>query len=236
MTAPSIEEQIARMRDLYPEMLVTGQCDWLASWRGPILPLQLTYTVEVLYARRYRIGGMLVRNGHSPWVRLIAPRLVERHPRTGELTPHVYWRLDEPEASPLCLYDPATSQWSADDFVADTAMPWVSDWLACYEGWLATGEWTGGGRHPSRPRQEATCRRPEAQSIDPNHDQLERSRRAAFHSLGQRIGTFASLPLMAAASAGSFRPLSWRDWNIDASTAHRSLGTSTSSPAPRLAA
>ena len=31
--------------------------------------------------------------------------------------------------------------------VARIIVPWTIDWLACYEGWLATGEWTGGGRH-----------------------------------------------------------------------------------------
>ena len=28
-----------------------------------------------------------------------------------------------------------------------TIVPWTIDWLACYEGWLATGEWAGGGIH-----------------------------------------------------------------------------------------
>ena len=37
-----------------------------------------------------------------------------------------------------------------------------------------------------------------------------------------RIGTFASLPLMVAASEGSFRPLSWRDWRNDTSVADQS--------------
>jgi hypothetical protein len=26
-----------------------------------------------------------------------------------------------------------------DDLIALTTVPWAADWLACYEGWLATG-------------------------------------------------------------------------------------------------
>jgi hypothetical protein len=31
------------------------------------------------------------------------------------------------------------------DFIADTLVPWASEWLFDYELWLATGEWYGGG-------------------------------------------------------------------------------------------
>ncbi|MYD87819.1 MAG: hypothetical protein F4018_15215 [Acidobacteria bacterium] len=27
-------------------------------------------------------------------------------------------------------------------------VPWTSEWLACYEIWLATGKWLGGGTTP----------------------------------------------------------------------------------------
>jgi hypothetical protein len=227
MTAPAIAEQVARMRDLYPAMRVAGQCDWLVSWLGPLQPLQRTYIIDVLYIRRYWIADMEVINGYTPCVRLVKPRLIEQHPVTRKFTPHVYWRLDDPEASSLCLYDPASSEWSKDDLVADTAMPWVSDWLACYEGWLATGEWTGGGRHPPPRAEETQCAVLGNQAIVPNRDQRELELRAAFHFIGRKIGTFASWPLMAAASVGSSRPLSWRDWNSDTLTAPRLPAIST---------
>ena len=34
-------------------------------------------------------------------------------------------------------------------FIADTIVPWACEWLLHYEIWLATGEWHGGGEHPS---------------------------------------------------------------------------------------
>ena len=32
-------------------------------------------------------------------------------------------------------------------YLAETILPWASEWLAHYEGWLYTGEWKGGGVH-----------------------------------------------------------------------------------------
>jgi hypothetical protein len=81
----------------------------------------------------------------QPLVRIVSPYL-KRWPGhvAGEL-PHVYW--DHPIRPALCLFDHETGEWSPFDLLADTTIPWVVDWLACYEGWRATGKWTGGGRH-----------------------------------------------------------------------------------------
>jgi hypothetical protein len=35
--------------------------------------------------------------------------------------------------------------------IAETIAPWAMDWIACYELWLMTGVWTGGGRHAGDP-------------------------------------------------------------------------------------
>ncbi|WP_244438191.1 hypothetical protein [Afipia birgiae] len=40
--------------------------------------------------------------------------------------------------------------------IASTTVPWALDWLACYELWLMTGRWTGGGRHAGSQSAEAT--------------------------------------------------------------------------------
>ena len=56
--------------------------------------------------------------------------------------PHVY-----PGPRP-CPYLPGSGEWSLDQFVADTIVPWTSLWLYHYEVWHATGEWLGGGVHP----------------------------------------------------------------------------------------
>jgi hypothetical protein len=224
-------DQVARMRDLFPDLRHTEHCQWWVTWVGPVRPLHRAYTIRVQYVRRYWLGELEIINGYLPEVTVLEPPLTLEHTRTGGLVPHVYWRDDCPERSALCLYDPAASQWSPDDFIADTIVPWACDWLACYEGWLATGEWTGGGRHP-RKRRTDTCEVKDA----PNPDPLDRERRAAFHSVGMRIGTFASLPLMVAASEGSSRPLSWLDWKNATSAADQLQNALISSPGRQPAA
>ena len=70
----------------------------------------------------------------------------------GQL-PHVYPPLDDPT---LCLFDPRTEEWSPSVPIAETIVPWSLDWLACYEHWLMTGIWTGGGRHAGDAPTSAT--------------------------------------------------------------------------------
>ncbi|ADJ23865.1 hypothetical protein Hden_2064 [Hyphomicrobium denitrificans ATCC 51888] len=31
--------------------------------------------------------------------------------------------------------------------LSETTVKWTIDWLACYDGWRATGKWAGSGRH-----------------------------------------------------------------------------------------
>jgi hypothetical protein len=56
----------------------------------------------------------------------------------GEL-PHVY-----PDGG-LCLYDPAGNEWDRSRWIADTIIPWTSEWLYHYECWKVTCVWEGGG-------------------------------------------------------------------------------------------
>jgi hypothetical protein len=69
--------------------------------------------------------------------------------------PHVFFDAKDITLSALCLFDPDKAEWDPNDLIADTTVPWTVDWLACYEGWLATGRWHGGGRHAPRPGAEA---------------------------------------------------------------------------------
>lgn len=150
----SVAAQITRMREVAPYLEERAGCDSLAMWVGPLRPLQRTYIVTITYVAMFTIGGMEVIGAFLPVVRLVEPALKFEHPRTGRDVPHVYWDRASPERSKLCLYDPAANEWSPADFIADAIVPWACDWLACYEGWLATGDWTGGGRHPGRRAQD----------------------------------------------------------------------------------
>jgi hypothetical protein len=81
---------------------------------------------------RYRLG-------QQPSVRVLDPVLRLR-PGVGAL-PHVYNEGD------LCLSAPG--EWNLSMAIGHTIVPWASEWLLHYEIWHATGEWAGGGRHPS---------------------------------------------------------------------------------------
>jgi hypothetical protein len=153
----SLAAQVARMQELAPFLRETAHCDWIAVWSGPLRPLQRAYMVTIMYVARYRVGEAKIIGGYLPRVRLEQPSLQIEHPRTGCEVPHVYWDWAAPTRSPLCLYDPEAKEWSPADFIAETIVPWACDWLVCYEGWLATGEWTGGGRHPGHRPQAAAA-------------------------------------------------------------------------------
>lgn len=103
-------------------------------------------------------GGRVVANGDFgsvPWTRPYQGRIVYEvghRPRTfvddpalekrsdGLAIPHVY-ADDQP-----CTFHP--KNWSPDQPIALTVVPWLMTWLIFYEGWRVTGEWDGGGLHP----------------------------------------------------------------------------------------
>lgn len=133
----SIEEQVAAMKRGWPK-LVGRQIDrrlQTARWIGPVRPQYATYTLEI----RYQLGGW-------PEVRVVSPRLVRQPGNAEGELPHVYPPANDPV---LCLFDPQKGEWTPYMPIAETTVPWSLDWLTCYEHWLMTGQWTGGGRHAS---------------------------------------------------------------------------------------
>lgn len=104
-----------------------------ARWIGDVRAQYCTYRIEV----RYRLGA-------SPQVRVLTPKLVRLPGNVEGQLPHVYPPAEDPT---LCLFDPRAEEWNASMYLAQTTVPWSLDWLACYELWLMTGRWTGGGRH-----------------------------------------------------------------------------------------
>lgn len=93
-------------------------------------------------SRQYRVE-FVQYGGKSPEVRVVTPELTRG--RSDEEIPHMY------DQERLCLYLPSGEEWKPCDPVALTIVPWTSLWLLYYEAWLATGEWQGGGVHPSIP-------------------------------------------------------------------------------------
>ncbi len=92
----------------------------------------------------------------SPKYLIKVAYLLEKHPNVYVLKPkplvlaegkskleHVY----DTEKQHLCIYYRRAKEWDETKFIADTIIPWTSEWLLHYEIWVATGAWHGGGIH-----------------------------------------------------------------------------------------
>lgn len=142
----SMIDQVRRMRARYPDFEIRFDGGWHVVWEGRLRPLAKTYRIQVALTLKDWLDDMRI-TCRFPQVWLMDPILelqTERAP--GVLVPHIYPNLTDPTRSSLCLFDPATHEWTRSMAIADTTLPWTIDWLTSYEGWLATGEWTGGGR------------------------------------------------------------------------------------------
>jgi hypothetical protein len=131
----SIEEQIAAMKTAWPQFTARriNRRAQSAQWVGAVKPQHSRYTLEI----RYQLGAF-------PEVRVLSPALIRLPGNSEGQLPHVYPPAEDPT---LCLFDPREDEWTPAMTVASTTMPWALDWLACYEHWLMTARWTGGGRH-----------------------------------------------------------------------------------------
>ena len=143
----TIWKQVELVRQRWPDFRVINRTGRLVRWEGRLQPLSQIYTVQIAFYRERKKGS--VERSLFPYVTVIDPPLRRRTEKPEEPIPHHYQNRNCPERPFLCLYDPATREWHPRKSIAHTIVPWTIDWLACYEGWLATGEWTGGGRHPT---------------------------------------------------------------------------------------
>jgi hypothetical protein len=126
----TVAAQIGEMRRHHPQFTATwhrGQ----VSWTGTLMPAAgcALYTLRIAY----RIGA-------QPKAFVITPELVAR---SDARIPHRYGD------GSLCLYRPKYREWTRSLAIALTVVPWAALWLYDYEVWLATGEWVGGGEHPT---------------------------------------------------------------------------------------
>lgn len=151
----TIAQQVHVMHRLWPQFVVADRSDDYVMWVGPLVGIERPYklVVEMGLPRDLETGDLFRR---FPLVRVLTPSLEPNFAAEEEAPlPHVYFNEYDLTLSPLCLFDPEKGEWSHNDFVARTTIPWAADWLACYEGWLATGRWYGGGRHAQPEAAEA---------------------------------------------------------------------------------
>ena len=100
-------------------------------WEGKLQPTPLSqvYAIRVTYA-----------DWDQPKTTVIDPQLERRE---DSPIPHRY------KDGSLCLYVPG--EWSSHHYIALSIIPWAALWLYHFEVWRITGEWLGGGVHPTRP-------------------------------------------------------------------------------------
>ncbi len=127
----TIGNQVIAMKRCFPDF----QLIWnkgIATWIGTLEPIDLSerYKIKIQYNLQ-----------DVPKVWVISPELIDRH--DGQKIPHIY------PGKRLCLYLPGSGEWRRDMLIAETIVLWASLWLYYYEVWHATGEWLGGGVHPS---------------------------------------------------------------------------------------
>jgi len=151
----SIESQIAAMAKRWPGFEVIERSDRFAAWQGRLQPVQRYFTVRIAYRVPLAIEAFTLLR-IQPRVQVLDP-VLERHADYEEgPIPHVYVNRDEPRLPYLCLFDAYNQEWTPEDLIAETTLPWSARYLFFYEGWLATRKWRGGGRHPTREERDGT--------------------------------------------------------------------------------
>jgi hypothetical protein len=122
-----ISQQIGKLKSVFPDAQITWRGGAL-TWIGQLQPTPAseTYTVKMVY----RLGRRAV-------VAVLDPPLEALE---GRRLPHVF------PGDELCLHH--THEWDGTLVLADTILPWASEWLLFYEFWKATAEWLGGGHEP----------------------------------------------------------------------------------------
>lgn len=120
--------QLRDMANKYPDFKASRKGNQ-AIWEGHFKPIAACATYLV------RIEAL---SGQRPRISVIDPPL--------RISPAQYRETHCFFDGTLCLH--LHEEWSPDEFVSDTIIPWIADWLINYEYWLATGDWYGGGKHP----------------------------------------------------------------------------------------
>ncbi len=125
-----LAQQIGRMHMKYPELKIAMRRNE-GIWTGLWWPHALSdrYHIRVSYSV-----------GRRPKIAVLEPQL--QLAKGKAKLPHTYGdgQMD------ICVHRP--DEWWPALYIADTIMPWISQWLRFYEVWEQTGSWEGEGTHP----------------------------------------------------------------------------------------
>ena len=230
MEALTLQQQATRMRAIWPRFRLIIMGTWGACWEGPVVGWQKEYVIRIWYVPTGEIGGCLVSTWR-PDVYVVSQKLRYFHWESGQLLPHFNMRRGTPS---ICCYDFAKGDWDPSMAIADTIVIYAANWLRFYELWCVTGDWTG--PETARAMIDMLLReRPPSHSRS-SQDRSEPEGRQGRKFHGLKTATSTSFALMAAASKGSFPPLSWPDWSNAYRPEPPLSTTSTSWPGLPLAA
>lgn len=131
-TLPELYRQITQLKKYYNIVLKSLH-------RGRVeLELMLQPTE---FSISYKIKIIANKNSTIVNIFVIEPKIKKY--RNGIKVPHLY------NDGSLCLFYPKNDEWNYKQLWSETLIPWTSLWLFYYEIWIETGEWLGGGVHPS---------------------------------------------------------------------------------------
>lgn len=139
----SITAQAGFIKSKYPASAITTSRDLSLTWIHTLKPSPLgdLYKVKL----EYNMNSV-------PKVFVLNPKPLALAKEKTKLE-HCY----DQGKQQLCLYLPNTGEWCKDKLLVDTLIPWTMDWLYHYEIWLCTGEWTGGGVHPTKNKPKVSA-------------------------------------------------------------------------------
>lgn len=130
-----IAVQVGCIKKMFPDSHLEVKHDKQLIWKHIICPSPLGDMYQVKL--EYSITGI-------PNVYIIHPKPLTLAKGKTKLE-HCY----DQQKQRLCLYVPNSGEWTKQKLLTQTIIPWTYDWLYHYEIWLATGNWTGGGIHPT---------------------------------------------------------------------------------------
>lgn len=201
----SIGSQSREMARLWPQLTESGKTVFSCVWTGPLSTRLKTYEIQVRFIKPHKLKIGKIKSD----LRVNVLTSLKLYPGRSKL-PHIYENNDAPNSGNICLYYPIDEySWDFTQLIAQKIVPWLSEWLLFYEGWLVTGEWFADGVEPYDLEHQKWIRENEQRQSE---DQTVPYRPAADLYIGTATGTFASSHLMAAASKGSSQLLSWLDW------------------------
>lgn len=131
----SISQQYLEIKSTFPEAKMKLKKSKLVT-NIILKPTEISksYSIEIIYFS----SGVC-----ETWLRNVPNNIIKKD------IPHIYETDFNNRKIKLCLYNPSKFDWSHEEWISKTIIPWCIEWLFFFELWIAIGIWCGGGDHPT---------------------------------------------------------------------------------------